>query len=213
MTRSMLLATSVHKSASIELLEPEQFFHLHFSPIQRVHCPLQVSCQVSGSLLLCLPSLSVLADSLYVMWGTGRLAVKRYLDGARNCTGRRSIRFTYSTLSVACHLCHLWQLALGWLDVFGERFEGIVGFLAVTWFYVPLSCAALFFYSLLWLLVTSSRLLCVRYGTARASSLQCFFPPSFRLLLHEFRTFEIHGWIFFCGVPGISSVIISRTLI
>lgn len=42
----------------------------------------------------------------------------------------------------------------------------------------------------------------------RASSLLAFVWNS-----HEFSTFEIHGWIFFCDVPRISSVVISRTLI
>lgn len=113
-----LAATFVPKSADIELLGPWQLLHLRFSPVQSVHCPLQVTWQFLGSSLLLLPPPpSVLVDSLRLLWDTSRLGLKWYLDGARNFLELRSIRSTYTELplSVACNLCHLRQLPLaGW---------------------------------------------------------------------------------------------------
>lgn len=91
-TGSTLLATSSFpKSTAIECLGPWQFF-LHFSAVQSLYCPLQVTSQVSGSLLLILSPLSVLADCLCLPWGTGRPAVKTYLNETRNCTSHCSIQ-------------------------------------------------------------------------------------------------------------------------
>lgn len=96
---------SLAKCTGIDLLGPWQFIHLlYFSPVRKAHCPHQVTYQVSESILLLLPPPPVLADYLYLLWGTGRLEVKMYLDRVRMCTDGRRILFTYSEL-------HLWSMS------------------------------------------------------------------------------------------------------
>lgn len=139
----------------------------------------------SGFLLLLPLSLPVWADCLRILWGTGRLALKRYLNGSLNCTGCRSSRSTYSGLlsylSVVCLHCHLWQpLLVGW------PWWGI-------WGYCMTSCCHLILWSSqwrctgflatpLWLLVTS---FCGRFGTEPGLH---HLSASFRLDLAYCRT-------------------------
>lgn len=150
-----------------------------------------------------------MTDCLRLLWGTGGLAVKRYLERVRNCTDRPSIRSPIQNLHSICQLlaCFIIYDSCSWRVGVGEVFEGIVGFLLSPDFMpfsMTLQCPSI--HSALAARNLSLTTLCICLYCVRASLFECFFPLSTCMLSHKLRTsFVIYDWIVFRGFSNLFS--------